>query len=61
MDELAARYGFTYEIAKADIDEKAIRHEDAQHLVGTGEPWAGTSLLQRLQHPEDVQDQYVLF
>lgn len=33
MDELAARYGFTYEIAKADIDEKAIRHEDAQHLV----------------------------
>ena len=33
MDELAARYGFTYEVAKADIDEKAIRHEDAQHLV----------------------------
>ncbi|PRW61253.1 septum formation MAF [Chlorella sorokiniana] len=33
MDELAARYGFKYEIAKADIDEKAIRHEDAQHLV----------------------------
>lgn len=36
MDELAARYGFTYEVAKADIDEKAIRHEDAQHLVRQG-------------------------
>lgn len=22
MDELAAQYGFTYEVAKADIDEK---------------------------------------
>lgn len=27
MDELAAEHGFAYEIAKADIDEKAIRHE----------------------------------
>lgn len=33
MDELAKEYGFSYEVAKADIDEKAIRHEDAQHLV----------------------------
>ncbi|KAL4423798.1 hypothetical protein ABPG75_001099 [Micractinium tetrahymenae] len=33
MDELAAEYGFSYEVAKADIDEKAIRHEDARHLV----------------------------
>ncbi len=33
MDELAAEHGFTYEVAKADIDEKAIRHEDARHLV----------------------------
>jgi predicted house-cleaning NTP pyrophosphatase (Maf/HAM1 superfamily) len=33
MDELAAQYGFTYEVAKADIDEKAIRHDDARQLV----------------------------
>lgn len=33
MDELAAEHGFSYEVAKADIDEKAIRHEDARHLV----------------------------
>ncbi|KAL4446279.1 hypothetical protein ABPG77_003086 [Micractinium sp. CCAP 211/92] len=33
MDELAAQHGFSYEVAKADIDEKAIRHEDARHLV----------------------------
>lgn len=33
MDELAAEHGFSYEVAKADIDEKAIRHEDACHLV----------------------------
>lgn len=33
MDDLAAQYSFTYEVAKADIDEKAIRHEDAHHLV----------------------------
>lgn len=39
MDELAARYGFTYEIVKADIDEKAIRHEDAQHLVRQEKLW----------------------
>ena len=33
MDELAQQYGFSYEVVKADIDEKAIRHEDAEHLV----------------------------
>jgi predicted house-cleaning NTP pyrophosphatase (Maf/HAM1 superfamily) len=33
MDELAAEHGFSYTVAKADIDEKAIRHEDATHLV----------------------------
>lgn len=33
MDELAGQYGFTYEVAKADIDEKAIRHDDARRLV----------------------------
>jgi predicted house-cleaning NTP pyrophosphatase (Maf/HAM1 superfamily) len=33
MDELAAQYGFAYEVAKADIDEKAIRHDDAHQLV----------------------------
>ena len=36
MDELSTRSGFTYEVAKADSDEKAIRHEDAQHLVRHG-------------------------
>lgn len=33
MDELAAQYGFQYEIAKAGIDESVIRHEDARQLV----------------------------
>ena len=33
MDELAARHGFQYEVAKADIDEGAIRHDDARRLV----------------------------
>lgn len=33
MDELAAEHGFTYEVAKADIDEKAIRHPDPHTLV----------------------------
>ena len=33
MDELAAEHGFSYEVAKADIDEKAIRHPDPQTLV----------------------------
>jgi predicted house-cleaning NTP pyrophosphatase (Maf/HAM1 superfamily) len=33
MDELAAQYCFTYEVAKPDIDESAIRHPDAHQLV----------------------------
>jgi predicted house-cleaning NTP pyrophosphatase (Maf/HAM1 superfamily) len=33
MDELAAQYGFQYEVAKAGIDESAIRHDDARQLV----------------------------
>lgn len=33
MDELAAEHGFAYEVHTADIDEKAIRAEDPEHLV----------------------------
>lgn len=33
MDELAAAQAFTYEVLTADIDEKAIRHDDPQTLV----------------------------
>lgn len=33
MDELTVQYSFQYEIAKADIDESAIRHDEAHQLV----------------------------
>ena len=33
LDELAAEHGFSYTVAKADIDEKAIRIETPRDLV----------------------------
>ncbi len=33
MDELAAEHGFRYDVRTADIDEKAIRHDDPHQLV----------------------------
>ena len=33
LDALAESYGFTYEVVKADIDEKAIRQDDPRDLV----------------------------
>lgn len=33
MDELAQQFNFTYEVCTADIDEKAIRHEQPEQLV----------------------------
>lgn len=33
MDSLADKYTFRYEVMKADIDEKAIRHDEPRDLV----------------------------
>ncbi|KIZ04112.1 septum formation protein [Monoraphidium neglectum] len=33
MDQLAQAFGFSYDVRKADIDEKAIRHDEPAQLV----------------------------
>jgi septum formation protein len=49
MDELAQRYGFSYEVATADIDEKAIRCPLPGELVVTLAHAKARAIISRLQ------------
>ena len=63
MDELAGLYGLAYEVRTADIDEKAIRHDDPHQLVLALGRWgrAGPALPLRMEalretaHPPGVR------
>lgn len=57
MDSLAEKYAFNYIISKADIDEKAIRHEEPRQLVISLAHAKADALVRQLQaqqgHEED--------
>ncbi|WIA15030.1 hypothetical protein OEZ85_001731 [Tetradesmus obliquus] len=48
MDSLASQYSFKYEVLKADIDEKAIRHDTPRDLVLALAHAKADALLQKL-------------
>jgi septum formation protein len=48
MDSLASQYSFKYEVLKADIDEKAIRHDSPTDLVLALAHAKADALLQKL-------------
>jgi septum formation protein len=48
MDSLASQYSFKYEVLKADIDEKAIRHDSPKDLVLALAHAKADALLQKL-------------
>jgi septum formation protein len=48
MDSLASQYSFKYEVLKADIDEKAIRHDSPRDLVLALAHAKADALLQKL-------------
>eukprot|EP00878_Enallax_costatus_P003604 GHUV01003818.1.p1 GENE.GHUV01003818.1~~GHUV01003818.1.p1 ORF type:complete len:137 (+),score=10.67 GHUV01003818.1:628-1038(+) len=49
MDSLAEKYAFRYEVLKADIDEKAIRHDEPRQLVMSLAHAKADTLMQQLQ------------
>ena len=49
MDSLADLYAFRYEVMKADIDEKAIRHDEPRQLVMSLAHAKADALVQQLQ------------
>ena len=55
MDELASQYGFSYQVAKADIDERAIRHDDPHALVLLLAHAKAAAIRQRLQQQQQQQ------
>jgi septum formation protein len=48
MDSLASQYSFKYEVLKADIDEKAVRHDSPRDLVLALAHAKADALLQKL-------------
>lgn len=59
MDQLCKEYSFGYEVIKADIDEKAIRHEQPQQLVLALAHAKADAIIHKLQqqHMEQQQQQ----
>jgi septum formation protein len=52
MDQLCKEHPFTYEVLKADIDEKAIRHEQPQQLVLALAHAKADAIIQALQQQQ---------
>lgn len=57
MDQLAKDYSFTYDVIKADIDEKAIRHEQPRQLVLALAHAKADAIIQQLQQGGEQQQQ----
>jgi len=57
MDQLAKDYSFTYDVIKADIDEKAIRHEQPRQLVLALAHAKADAIIQQLQQGGQQQQQ----
>ena len=52
MDQLVKDYSFSYDVIKADIDEKAIRHEQPQQLVLALAHAKADAIIQQLQQQQ---------
>jgi septum formation protein len=57
LDEMARRYGFSYEVATADIDEKAIRCPQPSELVVTLAHAKARAIVAKLQAQQAQQAQ----
>lgn len=55
MDQLCREHPFTYEVLKADIDEKAIRHEQPQQLVLALAHAKADAIIQALQQQQQQE------
>lgn len=55
MDQLCKEHSFSYEVLKADIDEKAIRHEQPQQLVLALAHAKADAIIQALQQQQQQE------
>lgn len=55
MDQICKDYSFSYEVIKADIDEKAIRHDQPRELVLALAHAKADAIIQQLQQQQQEQ------
>jgi septum formation protein len=57
MDQVCKDYSFSYEVIKADIDEKAIRHDQPRELVLALAHAKADAIIRQLQQQQQQQQQ----